>query len=256
MFDQALVVESRFGSRRKLVSDLYDCGLIGDVVEAKSVFGGIQELETRAFLTCIIGPTLTEPIAVDFLRRGKAVSRSKECAFVAVIDKDSKSAEALLQAGADGALEYPYLPRTFGTIVKEAVEVARERYLRVEEAQQEVTLQTLALGQKGLAHVYGHQAPSLAEVLSTAASGFRSLGREISLGRLKLKKDGSPSLAVRDALRIVLENALYADSELKEFVYGDQVFILALIQWFEDRVSLPHDAAVERLRKTLLAGMK
>lgn len=250
MVDLGMVVESRFSSRRQIVSDLRDSELVRTVIEAQSVADGLEELKLQPFSACLIGPSVSEPVAVNFIRQGKAHSVAKSCAFVVVVENNAKSIQTLLRAGADATLKQPYMSATFSEVVRGAVKGARERALELSPTKH--ALQALAIAPLALKQLQATGDASLAEILETTASGLRSVARDITIGRLKLKNDGTPSMATRDALRLVFENALYPEADVQQIGTLDHLFASALVQWFVDRVRMDHAEATEILRVTLL----
>ncbi len=244
-----LVVDSRFRTRKSIVSDLQQSGVVRSIVEAKSVNDGLEALKREEFLACFLGPSLSESIASDFIEQGRKVSRSKACAFIAVLEEGAPSEEGFQRVRIDGTIKRPYGEQTFAHVVQRAITDAQERHQRQSKEAVKNTLETLRLGPKGLTEVIeqGEKAPQ--QHLYTASFSLRAVSRDIVYGRLRLKKDGTPTLATRDAIRLALEKAFPPEQKPYEIGTANQEFITILLDWFSDRVQLSQEKAEERLHQ-------
>lgn len=248
MLEDSLVVDSRFGSRRKLVSNLREMGTFAEVVEAKSVADALGSLKINAFGACLIGSSLSEAVACDFISRGKKITRSKGCAFVAVVEPGSSSGDALISAGADGTLEHGYGKETFTFIVQRAVGVAQERV----EQETRSKIESLSIGPKGLIDVQDSVEITISELLHDAAREIRGVAKDVALTRRKVKRDGTPSLATRDAIRLAFQHSFREEDNATDIGTINHLFITALVDWITDRIQFTHTEANERLRHSLL----
>jgi DNA-binding phage protein len=251
MVAQGLVVDSRFTSRKKIVAHMQESGMVAEVIEAQSVGDGLNAIGSKPFLTCLVGPSLSESVAVDFVTKARVVSVSKECAFVAVLEEGSKASEALMRAGCDGTLQQPFERKTFTYIVKRAVLNATKLNPHKAQFDNLQLINTLNIASHSLVKAHQQDEATLPAVLHSAANGLRQVARNIALGRLVLKKDGTPTLATRDAVRLALELALPSSDET-HIGTPNHFFISALVQYLSNCVHHPQKEASEILRKCLI----
>lgn len=229
--DLALIVESRFSSRKEIASELSNTSLVGSILEAQSVHDALYLLSEKELDACFLGPSLSRDVAVSFLEEGKNTSKAKHCAFVAILNADSDYAQALMDAGADGTINQPLRTGSFTELVKKAVAVARSREAAPLQVQEQF----------------------LSQFLTNTASGLRLVAKDIANGSLKLSQEGVPSLATRDAIRVTLENTFLPLGHVPPIGSFGHHFISAVVEWFVERINTPERTATENLRRRLIA---
>lgn len=253
MISHGLVVDSRLFARRELVRDLKDSGLVREVIEAQSVDDALFQLESRSLDACLVGPTLSEKTAVRLISEGRDVARRPDCAFI-VVGEGQTPGRALLAAGAHGSVCKPYNIHTFTEVVESAVTAARSRYgmlPRPESVKETPLLQPLERAQADLCKLFLDTNGSAAKLLTDAAAGLRLVAHHLTWGKLSLRLNGEPSLATRDAIRLVLEQCLPEGSKGREIGSRDHALIAALVDWFARRVAESHVEATDRLAAEL-----
>lgn len=233
--EQALIVESRVSSRKEIAAELLNAGLVSTVLEAPSVGDGLGLLSLHELNACFLGPSLTKEVATNFLIEGKKLVKDKKCAFVAILNPGTDYAKALTDAGADGAIHRPFNSRSFTRLVTDAIKKAR---LRNERATETARKQAFHL--------------TLPDLLEETATGLKTVAEKITAGSLKLDKDGQPSLATRDAIRLSIENAFSPLGEPTESGTFNHHFVTCLVEWFVKRINTSEKAATEQLRQRLL----
>jgi hypothetical protein len=234
-----LVVDASFRSRRRLMTDLHESGIVKELVEAQSVGNGLELLISRLLSLCVIGPTLTPQSAVEFVTRGRQVTAGKECAFVAVVSENSAAAEALAGAGAAQLLTFPYEPTDFRAAILDSLELSRQ-----EAADYRPPLVEPAIALPD----------SLAGILIRAAREFRTIALEIERGGLKLTAGGEPTLSTREAIRRVIERAVDShgfDSQVRGSF--ENFFVSAAVNWFVERAHSSERSCTENLRRRLIS---
>jgi response regulator RpfG family c-di-GMP phosphodiesterase len=237
-----LVVDSSLFSRRQLVADLRENGLVLDVIEAKSVSNGLETLVSKILDLCIVGPSLSEASAVDFIKRGKPIS-PRSCAFVAVVHGDNSRAKALLDAGANSTIEFPYTKESFTSFVAEAVHNARV-FASVNTKENEENPQTV---------IHSLTTDSLPISLLRTAAKFKAIAADITHDKLSLSKNGNPSISTKNALRNAIETSLCIDNyDARVIGTFEHFFVRALVEWFSERVHHSERVCNERLRRKLL----
>ncbi len=237
-----LVVDSSLVSRRQLVYDLREHGLVGDVVEAQSVNNGLDTLISKPLDLCIMGPSLSELSSVDFVTRGKLVA-PKSCAFVAVVRKNRVPSQSLCEAGADALIEYPYTKQTLTSVVTETIQTVRA-LCPAGSQPNEADLQALLLSQA---------IETLPVSLIRTARRIKIIAADITQDKLSLAANGDPSPTIKTALEHALESALCIDTEEAKTVGSfEHNFVKALVEWFTDRVHYSERVCNEKLRRRLL----
>lgn len=228
LLQSGLVVDSNFASRKELLVDVQASGLVGNVIEAKSIGDGLHSLKLGDVDACFIGPSLSKIKKLEFLKRGTALVRYTPCTFIAVLKDTTILPSDLIEAGAHGILKKPYTTDRFSAIVRQAV------------------------SQSQAIEGTGTSMPKLSHVLEQAASGLRDVMQNIESGRLVIHSDGTPSLATRDAIRLVFEETLAHDSGVRKFGSTDHFFVTGIIDWFTEQVHMSARDATDSLRKRLL----
>lgn len=249
---QGLVVESRFQSRKEIVRNLKESQVVVEVIEARSVRDGLSHLERQTFATCFLGPSLSDTVVVDFVKKGRELSKASECAFIAVLGKDPKKREMLSNAGLDGVLEYPFGEKTFSHTVERAISEAKLRAARGPVGELREQLSALSIGQKGLVDVREKSLVTFSQLLRASSEELRGVARALSLGRLQMRANGRPTLATQDAIRLALERAFPEELQVWRIGSENQKFITALVEWFSDRIQYSSEEATDRLRESLL----
>lgn len=250
-FERGLIVDSSFRSRSELAAEIRGAGLIRELIEARSVSDGLASLAELNHSACFVGPTLSEKIAVDFLKTAATVSLNRSCAFVAIVNESASSAEVLRQAGATATLSKPFHVGTFATVVKQAVIEARVR--------SRFSPLDMTRGTKRKAAVDDLANLGLSQLIQQLSDGLTEVAEKIAKGALTIKKDGTASMATRDAIRLAIEQALLssATAELpcspEEIGTFDHYFVASTVQWFTDRVHLDQSKSTEALRQRLLS---
>ncbi len=245
--EDGLVVDSRFSSRKKLVSDIGESGLVRQVVEAKSIEDGLQQLSSRRLDICFLGPSLRESAALTILQQGKLISRKETCAYIVVFGEEKRSPTLFKNAGAHAYLEFPYALPALRDVLKESVIAAKSGII----AEVPAGLRSFDLTSQ---RQRSSRMPLLfVEHLELLGDELNGIAKKIALGKLRLQADGRPSLATRDALWLSIESMLTAVVNNDELTAFDRGFVGALVQWFIDRCSMGHNSATEKLRRTLLS---
>lgn len=250
MLSEGLIVESRFSLRKALVRDFDSVGAVSRIYEATSVRDGIEYLSSRPVDTCLLGPSLTLPTAEDFIREGRRRSQKRELLIFAVRPQ-VESPQRLLDAGLDAVIPNSYEPGAFTEIVTKAIatsDVARAELLLSPLAD---TIQTLNDAQQQLTKLCGDL--SLSGQLEDLSQRFRIIVKGLSCGSFSLKRDGTPSLATQDAIRLALEDIVHLNSNGSESF--DRVFVEAIVSWFRSRVIVSHAEATKQLREELISAL-
>ena len=105
---RCILIDARHGSRFELSKDLRSSLLFSQVFEAKSLSGALSTLEFEEMDACFLGPSVTPDKAFDFLKRAKDSVRSKDIAFIAVLNRgEEDNEEKLLGAGVHGVVKRP-----------------------------------------------------------------------------------------------------------------------------------------------------
>ena len=253
---QALVIESNFSSRKEMVSALKETNFTSRIREALSVNDGLSLLAKGESDVCLLGPALSVERSIFFLNESRKINLLKPCGFIAVTsDKiDEAQRTSLIVAGADVTTTRPLSPQTFTEIVKEAVKLSRTRPPVGD-------FSTMPLAQQIEKLFVPDASPGPPQVvLSTAlgdlAARFQYLAEEFAHGRLKMNATGEPSLAGKDALRLVIESTFPVDAEVGSIGSSDHFFITVLVEWFAERTQMSSKKASDSLRRKLLSFIK
>lgn len=246
---QALVVESRFARRKALMEAITANDIADEVIEAKSVSDGFRHLKSTEIDACVLGPTLSQGIAVEFVSRARHSLKNPACAFIAVVDPGRADLANLRASGIDSSLVIPYSPQVFTSACRLAQASARRRASRSSGA-------VMATGyQLKMTPVSLHRArpQTAAEAISAVVEGLRDVAARIGAGELRLQRSGKPSLATLDALRLALEAGFPESSLPTEIGTIDHLFVTELVRWFSNRVSTSADQALAALGDELQA---
>lgn len=253
---EALVVESRFASRRALIADLRESSFASEITEAKSVLDGFRILQTRNIDACILGPALSRDVAVEFVNQARFETKNRACAFIAVLEPSAKSLAGLRAAGVDGTITTPYTTRSFSQICSAATEAAKRRACRPRSV---IWANAIELPNEELVArlTAREEEPKTLDVaLFRASDALLEISERISRGELKLQRTGHPSLAAADAIRLAFESAFPYDSTVRESGSDDNAFVSSLVQWLLSLIDQPFVCATEELRRSLVLNTK
>lgn len=258
----AIIVESNLINRRQLAEELRESGSAA-VLEALSCEHGLQLLgAVRLVDTCLVGPRLRVPAATQFLRSGQKIvaGRSTPCSFFALVPEFSPidHRKALRDAGATGILAGTVGDSRFQELVRRAV--TREIVSFADDlGLTETVTRTISVDrlQDGpfIPENHHYTVASMHDVLLQLASRFETLAGHIDGGRFQVRKNGVPSLATADAIRVTLEAAFPLASDVRQIGSPGHHFIDAIVRWFEQRPHLGTNEANELLRRVLIERM-
>ena len=240
--DRALLIDSSFGSRRELLGTLRGTDLFAAVEEAESVSHGYLILDEGRSDACILGPSLKENVALEFIRRAYVIPRTRPCAFIAVRN-DSPSTDKFQEVGATALLRAPWAKTSFRDVVSQAIVRSKARQTG------DLIINPFEAPETA-AHPEGR---TLDRILSTLAGDLRGVIEDLSSGKLKISPNGRPSLATQDALRLVLEQAHPSPEIAGTIGTFDHHFVTSVVEWFSERVSTPPKTATEQLRRRLVS---
>jgi response regulator RpfG family c-di-GMP phosphodiesterase len=251
MAEQGLIVDSSFRSRKHLLHSTAEAAIVRNVIEARSLVDGLDCIERGGIDACIIGPTLTPQAAKGFIDSAKATEHGHECTYIAVIRQEicrPSEQDSSLVPGASAVIGFPFEARSFTQICRSAIskglvqrKVSQQRLSKKNEALQSLA----ALSQQQVSH------KSLAAALNHTSQGFRSVAEALREKDLNMSASGLPSIATLDAIRLVLEDGMGADSAVRYRDSYDHFFVSCLVQWFSDRCKNSHREALTRLKKRL-----
>ena len=250
VLQEGLIVESRFSLRKTLVRDFDAIGAVSRIYEATSVRDGLDYLSSKAVDTCLLGPSLTLPTAEDFVKESRRRTKNPDFLILAV-RPSVESSQRLLAAGLHGVIPTSYDRTSFTEIVARAIsqsDSARAELLLSPLAE---TLQTLNDAQAKLTALCADV--SLSGQLDELSQRLRIVVRGLGCGSFSLKRDGTPSLATQDAIRLALEETLKANTQQPGTFDSD--FVEAVVTWFRSRVLRSHQEATRELREELLAKL-
>lgn len=252
MVERALIVDSRFGSRKELLRELSDSGTVRNVQEAISVGDGLHHLESSVVEACIVGPTVSKVLAGDFIREGRAITQNRSCAFIVVCDETNKNSDYFLRVGADAIAAKPYERISFTDVVNRAIIASKERTEghRVPLARDAIV--EVLNAQKELGSVCVEMEGCVSEILREASQGLRSVAASLADGHLQIRPNGLPSLATRDAIRQVFLKALGPSEDVTAPDSFNAHFVNSLVDWFVERVDTEHNSATKRLKSKLM----
>ncbi len=240
LLESGLIVDSSFSSRVELMRDLRESGLAREIIEAKSISDALSQLRNVSYDTCIVGPSLNEQTALDLIHRGSEITKRKRCAFVAVLKPETTAHERFRAAGAHGTLSKPYSSNTFLQVVKNAIENSHSAFYNHRNV--DLINSSRNTDEK-----------LLAASLRDLAEEFDQIAEGISSGRFRLERDGRPSLATRDAIRLALEKILPPPSTPTQFGTVDHAFVSFVVQWFVNRTTSDERSAIDMLRDQLIS---
>lgn len=241
--ERALLIDSSFTSRRELLATLRESELFAEVVEAESVAHGYFILDRGESDACLLGPSLKQKVAVEFIRRGNAVPLPRPCAFIAV-RTDTDDIDAFRDVGATALLRPPWQRTTFRDIVTRAI--ARARSGEVGE------LLVNPEGEAAEPSPLVRPERRLGPVLQSLAGDLRAVAEDVAKGKLKVSGNGRPSLATRDAIRLAFERAHPNQDAARAIGSFEHHFVSCLVDWFAERLNAPSKSATENLRQRLL----
>ena len=238
----ALVVESSYQTRKAIEDELFESGIAASSREANSLSEALEVLAREEIGACLLGVTLSQQAAVRFLDQAMRVVHSPDCAFIALTSPNGANTQALIDAGADSTIEYPFRPATIVEKFEKAVKSARVRaavgnaFNAQQEAETRLAAENILLRTR----------------VSFVAGEMRELADAVSSGILPMSPDGRPSGAIDRAIRLVAEQALLPSEEAKTLGTFDHYFVDSVVKWFSDRVNLPAGHATEKLRQRLV----
>jgi DNA-binding NarL/FixJ family response regulator len=247
---EALVVESKFSSRREIMSALHEAQLVSNVREALSVADGLSILRRGSTDVCFIGPALTLERSVEFLREKSKLPLSRPCAAIAVMEdeNDPALATSFLIAGADATFGRRADRGRFSEIVRAAV-------LQARSAAADSSLSRhieKSFVSAASAHREDFSRGGLSGTLHALAARFRSLAGDFESGHLRISLDGRPSLAGQDAIRLAFESAFPPQQSVQDIGSADHFFITLMVEWMISRTHSREADATKELRQNLL----
>jgi hypothetical protein len=232
------MIDSKLHTRRKLMNDIVISGLFDSTIEATSLENGLEILEAQNLDACLVGPSLSREAAMFLIKEGKRVTRSKDCAFVVVVEEnnDGLAELTLKNCGAHAVITTSYSRRSFtesvSTAVRNAHTAAAKKVLNKEPFES-----------------------SISDVLSDSATRLRAIAIEIENGEVNTDIYGGPTPEISGKLKAVFEDMLpscYSGNKQKP---TDPLFVGALVDFFSKRSKLSHRAALEHLRRKLIANL-
>jgi len=251
-----LIVESRFSVRKELLAELSGTKLLSSITEAQSFSDGLQKLQDFEVDACVLGPSLDLNLSEHFLRQSTALTRKRECAFVKVFNQPATAEELarLTEAGLHGALHKPYESRSFSEMVQRAIQQAQLNGAPLQDVAMqalESTIESLADAQRDLLRIA--EQPTFTATVESLTAKLRTVIAGLAKGNFSLQRDGRPSLATKDALRLAVESSLMPHRPGGEsWEKIDQRFASVVVEWFVDRITMSHQTATANLRNNLI----
>jgi len=253
-----ILVESRMGSRNELEKDSKATELFQEVKVAKSLALARITMQVENIDCCIIGPGISPSSATDFLSWAVSNSRSKDCAFVAISERESKV--LFIDAGAHSQVWKPLTKaKLFDAIVRAVVAANKNSpwtalFSESEFHRQfdsEVASPLLISSARSSTNTNALDKPwemiglSVNELLDAEAAAKIFREKEIYFAN-----DGSPSEELKRAAELLLARILPADagqnSRFQTFCRN------AVYTWFEDVPLGGFKEASEQLRMRIL----
>lgn len=251
MEHSTLIVDSNIFNRRQLVTDAISSGTTR-VIEAISCNHGLQLLRDDLGLdTCLLGPRLKLKSATQFLTTAVQIveQRSTPCSFLVTVPEDvtDEHREALEAAGADVLLKGPLGNQSFTELVRRAI----ARDYRV-PGKAPVISSGVPQSVSFIPAEHSYKEARMDKVLLDLAERLKLLAKEIDNGNFNVRKNGAPSLAAADAIRVTFEASFPESYEVWKIGSQGHLFVESIVRWFEARPHLSSTAANEMLRQALL----
>ena len=243
--EQALVVESNLLSRKQLVKELSDFRAAKQIVEAQSVSDGLVLLGQLQVDGCFLGPKLSRDCAIEFIHEGRKVSVNRRCAFLIVLDEGTSDTSDYKLAGADDVLRAPFHAESISSVIERFRGISKVR-----TAEAESVGNLMSISEDSVAAARGIDL-ECSSVLRRLAAQIQDVAGAISTRTLSIQTDGSPTPAVREALRIAFEAAFPPHSGVREIGNPQNTFVNAVISWFSERTSQQNAACLANLRRRI-----
>lgn len=285
-----IVIDARHSSRVDIVKDLKTILLFDQVLEGQSLRDGMSALELEAIDVCFLGPSVTVENSLKFLKRAKDSARSKDCSFIAILNRDDagfeESEKLLLDAGVHGIVKRPCSKLLLSDWIVRAVVKANgsgewaKLFLSSGHAKIELSdpysTKSQSLGVLGVAQPqatasgnFPAVAPFWLEEPTTPAdavrfaalrsamgksSSLRELADGVETGAFRLDPTGKLTSRTKEAIRLVADtivpSVLLVDDGSNDF---RRYFETAIEEWVKDLISGEELAATVKFRQTLLA---
>lgn len=253
-----------------MIKDLQSTALFTIIAEGHSLSDGYALLEWQEVDACIIGPSLDNAKTQDFLRRAVKIARSKDCAFVALVDRLTTTPEMhqpLLDAGAHYVIERPCSKMMMFDGIVRGVVAANEGSSWAQIFKQSghcdlvLTNSASPANQKPKNKIPPKRSKELEQAVQAAirmlsAPDLKNISDAIDSGEFRLDPLGQPTQKTKAAVKKFCSELLpqrEVEPESVETKHFREFVEQSLLQWVVNEVNGERHAAVEELRKTLLS---
>ncbi len=270
---RCVLIDARHASRSVLLKDIASTALFERIAEGTSLQNGLYMIENQEADACFIGPSISPRKAAEFLVRAKQRMLSKDCALIAIMNREEDSAVAeqvLLTSGAHSLVKRPCSRMALADGIVRAVVLANSgsawagifygsgHQNAVVDASAVLTMQPLTLPEQEAVTVPTTELERTVVSVIPSASFVHLKGilGGIESGVFRLDPQGHPTPATRSEVLRVCEEILPLPEkeEGENGVRFRKLFKEALLQWVVDLILTDEEAATEKLKASLLAA--
>lgn len=241
------VIDSRFSSRRDIISALKATDLFSELIEATSVEHGVNIVRNQAVDACIIGPSVSPGTIASFVQKSLESRAADDTAFIAVLDQEAADEkEFLTMCGIHGVLRKPFTRRVlYDGVVESVVKAnANSPWAPLLKAQKE--REAAAGGAK-------QQESGVGLVLKKAFPALKQIALGYKRGTFGLEYDGTPTEATRREIsKFVRQLTNHLAHSTADSVTLSTFLDAVITNWFTQMALSTEKEATAELRNQLM----